>query len=485
MFQVGDLAVYPAHGVGKIESVEIKEISGATQDFYIMRILETNMIIMIPVKNVSTVGLREIIDKKDVSKIFKILKTRDIPPDNQTWNRRYRDYMEKIKTGSVYEVSEVLRDLFLLKGAKDLSFGERKIFDTAQTLIVKELSIATKTAEQKIEQKISEIFTEQPANNPTENNHSFSVSKKQEKMRLDAALTEQLSDLSRSFITRLIKNGHVQINNQITQKPGVRLQEGDILTVIIPPPEPCNMQAEHIPLDIIYEDDDILVVNKSAGTVVHPGAGNPDGTLANALLAHVPNLAGVGDERRPGIVHRLDKDTSGCLVVAKNHEAHEALSQQFKERTLTKVYLALVYGSLKEKSGTISLPIGRHPVDRKKMSTNSKNGRPSETIWKVKKIFRHLSLLEINLKTGRTHQIRTHMAAINHPIVGDSTYGGEHPWTKISSKKLIESLEGVERQMLHAWKLSFKHPKTGEKVSVEAPIPNDIQNLLQILEQIC
>ncbi len=487
MFQVGDLAVYPAHGVGKIESVESKEIAGAKQDFYIMRILETEMIIMIPVQNVDAVGLREIIKPKEVAKVYKILKKRDIPPDNQTWNRRYRDYMDKIKTGSVYEVSEVLRDLFLLKVLKDLSFGERKMLDTAQGLLVKELAIAMKTEEKKIEEKINKIFSQNDDDDTStlqdKSAHQFVASQEEAKQRLDLAVADHISNISRSHVTNLIKDGHVHVNDLLTQKPGYRLKAGDTVSITIPPPTPSKLMPEETPLAILYEDKDLLVINKPHGMVVHPAAGHNSGTLVNALLAHCTDLEGIGDERRPGIVHRLDKETSGCIVVAKNEETHEELSRQFKDRSVKKVYLALVYGVMRTKSGTIQLPIGRHPVDRKKMSTQSKRGRPSETIWKVKKSFKKVSLLEINIKTGRTHQIRTHLSAIHHPVIGDPTYGGQKRWANISPKALSELLRKVRRQMLHAWKLSFKHPRTQERVSVEAPLPEDMENLLETLRR--
>jgi 23S rRNA pseudouridine1911/1915/1917 synthase len=485
MFQIGDLAVYPAHGVGKIESVESKEISGAKQDFYIMRILETNMIIMIPVQNVDAVGLREIINSKEVPKVYKILKKRDIPPDNQTWNRRYRDYMEKIKTGSVYEVSKVLRDLFLLKVAKDLSFGERKMLDTAQNLLVKELAIAMKTEEKAIEKEIGKIFKQQDTLSVGDNEsvHQFVASQEEEKQRLDLGIVNHVTNISRSHVTDLIKGGGVHVNNVSVQKPGYRLKVGDTVSITIPSPKPPQPKPEETPLSILYEDKDLLVINKPHGMVVHLGAGHQSGTLVNALLFHYPELEGIGNKSRPGIVHRLDKDTSGCIVVTKNGKTHEKLSQQFKSRSVKKTYLALAYGAMKEKRGTITLPIGRHPIDRKKMSTTSKKGRSSETIWKVKKSFKDVTLLEIDIKTGRTHQIRTHLSAINHPVVGDPTYGGKKRRNSISSKILSEAFRKINRQMLHAWKLSFQHPRTEETVSVEAPLPEDMKNLLEGLRR--
>ncbi|MDL1973507.1 MAG: RluA family pseudouridine synthase [Deltaproteobacteria bacterium] len=485
MFQVGDLAVYPAHGVGRIESVESREVSGAKQNYYIMRILETNMIIMIPVQNVDAVGLREIINTREVHNVYDILRKRDIPPDNQTWNRRYRDYMEKIKTGSVYEVSEVLRDLFLLKSEKDLSFGERKMLDTAQTLLVTELAIAMKTEEEEIGEKINGIFREdESAVEPEDKSEQeFVASEKEEKQRLDLAIADQVADITRSRITNLIKEGQVSVNNEPMQKPGYRLKAGDRVALVVLPPKMSEVVAEDIPLSILYEDEDLLVINKQHGIVVHPAAGHTSGTLVNALLFYCSDLEGIGDERRPGIVHRLDKDTSGCILVAKNAESHSNLSQQFKDRTIRKTYLALVYGRMKKEKGSIALPIGRHPVDRKKMSTQSKRGRPSETIWTVKESFKDVSFLEITIKTGRTHQIRTHLSTIGHPVVGDATYGGKKIRAGISPKPLFDVLGIINRQMLHAWQLSFKHPRTGESVSVEAPLPEDMKELLETLSR--
>jgi CarD family transcriptional regulator len=258
MFQVGDLAVYPAHGVGRIESVESREVSGAKQNYYIMRILETNMIIMIPVQNVDAVGLREIINTREVHNVYDILRKRDIPPDNQTWNRRYRDYMEKIKTGSVYEVSEVLRDLFLLKSEKDLSFGERKMLDTAQTLLVTELAIAMKTEEEDIGEKINGIFREdESAVEPEDKSEQeFVASEKEEKQRLDLAIADQVADITRSRITNLIKEGQVSVNNEPMQKPGYRLKAGDRVALVVLPPKMSEVVAEDIPLSILYEDED-------------------------------------------------------------------------------------------------------------------------------------------------------------------------------------------------------------------------------------
>ncbi|MBU4186274.1 MAG: RluA family pseudouridine synthase, partial [Proteobacteria bacterium] len=241
----------------------------------------------------------------------------------------------------------------------------------------------------------------------------------------------------------------------------------------IPPPEPVLSEPEPHDIDILYEDTHIIIINKEPGLVVHPAPGHNKGTLVNRLLYHCPELEGIGGKLRPGIVHRLDKDTSGTMVVAKNDAAHINLAAQFKSRKIKKIYLALVHGVVKSESGSISLPIGRHPSDRKKISTVSRKSRSAKTFWKVIERFNGATFLELDLKTGRTHQIRVHCAAINHPIVGDPVYGG-----KKAAKKLPTS---VPRQMLHAWQLEFTHPATGEVMSFESPIPQDMEKVIEML----
>ena len=215
--------------------------------------------------------------------------------------------------------------------------------------------------------------------------------------------------------------------------------------------------------------------------MVHPGAGHNSRTLVNALLAHCPDLEGIGGSIRPGIVHRLDKDTSGTLVVAKNDMAHQSLSSQFKMREVRKLYLALVYGEVKLPAGVIDFPIGRHPTDRKKMSIRSRRSRPTVTRWKVIEAFSGVTLLEIDLMTGRTHQVRVHCAAIGHPIVGDSTYGGKRRWKDLAQGPKQDVLKAIRRQMLHAWKLSFVHPRTGQSMNFESPLPKDMASVLEAL----
>lgn len=296
--------------------------------------------------------------------------------------------------------------------------------------------------------------------------------------RLDLLVASRISGCSRSVAASLIRNGKIRVQGD-AKKPGYRTKTGDEIYGTIPSPEPVLFKPEPIPIDILYQDDDIIVVNKPPGIVVHPAPGHHSGTLVNALLYHCPEIEGIGGEIRPGIVHRLDKDTSGVLVVAKNDRAHHNLALQFKLRRVKKEYLALVHGKMESDSGTISLPVGRHPVDRKKMSTRSRKSRAAETTWKIKERFDRATLVELNLQTGRTHQIRVHFAAINHPIVGDPVYGGRKAGKKVEYGK--DLFISVHRQMLHARRLGFTHPVTQENLSFEAPIPPDIENVLKKL----
>jgi 23S rRNA pseudouridine1911/1915/1917 synthase len=294
--------------------------------------------------------------------------------------------------------------------------------------------------------------------------------------RLDLLVASRISGCSRSVATSLIRNGKVRVQGS-AKKPGYRARTGDEICGTIPPPEPVLLKPEPIPIDILYEDNDIVVINKPPGIVVHPAPGHYSGTLVNALLYHCPGLEGIGGEIRPGIVHRLDKDTSGVMVVAKNSAAHHDLALQFKSRRIKKKYLALVYGRMESDSGRVSLPIGRHPVDRKKMSTHSRKSRMAETTWRVRKRFARATLVELGLKTGRTHQIRVHCAAIKHPVVGDSVYGGRKAGKSIAYDLVVS----VPRQMLHAWRLEFTHPKNQKTLCFEAPIPSDMGDILEKL----
>lgn len=309
---------------------------------------------------------------------------------------------------------------------------------------------------------------------------SFTVTESDAGLRLDTAIAARHPSLSRSYAGRLIRSGQITVNRLI-KKPGYLIRAGDVIQVEILAPEPMRCRPEEMPLSILYEDGDLIVIDKPPGLVVHPGAGHKSRTLANALLFHCPGIEGLGDGIRPGIVHRLDKETSGCIVVAKNDLAYKDLSRQFKTREIRKAYLALVYGEVKTANGVIRLPIGRHPTDRKKMSTKSRSSRPTETRWKIKDRFSGVTLLEIDLKTGRTHQVRVHCAAMGHPVVGDRTYGKKKRWKTHPSKRIREVLGAVRRQMLHAWQLRFCHPKTGTWMRFESPIPEDLAAVLNAL----
>jgi 23S rRNA pseudouridine1911/1915/1917 synthase len=304
--------------------------------------------------------------------------------------------------------------------------------------------------------------------------------------RLDVFVGARLPGCSRSFAAQLIAGGNVRVNER-PRKPGHRLKSGDAVSGCIPPPRPAGFPPEPIPLSILYEDEHIVVINKPPGLVVHPAPGHYSGTLVNALLYHCPDLGGIGSELRPGIVHRLDKDTSGSLVVAKNGAALEGLSAQFKARTVQKTYLALVHGAMPAAEGSIRLPIGRHPVDRKRMSVASRKTRAAETGWRVRRRFPGFTLLELDLKTGRTHQIRVHCAAVRHPIVGDPVYGkrrigSRSPGDSSQSSETNALLANTRRQMLHAWRIGFVHPASGAALTFESPLPPDMRRLIAELE---
>lgn len=291
--------------------------------------------------------------------------------------------------------------------------------------------------------------------------------------RLDVFLGEKIPELTRSQAKKLIEQGRVKIKNVKNPRPKHKIQGEEEIEVFIPAPATLEITPqEHVPFDIIYEDSHLAVINKPAGVVVHPAAGHYEETLVHGLLARLKGLSGIGGELRPGIVHRLDKDTSGLLVVAKDDQTHQALTNMFKARQVKKTYLALVHGIPHAKFGVIKKPIGRHPVNRKKMSVHAKVAREAETIYRIKETFHKASLLEVELKTGRTHQIRVHLSSIGHPIVGDELYGGAKPHGP-----------KAKRQMLHAWRLSFKHPITGEELSFEAPLPEDFEELLNELRR--
>jgi len=285
--------------------------------------------------------------------------------------------------------------------------------------------------------------------------------------RLDLYVAHHCPDVSRSRARRLIEEGFVTVNGRPV-KPSRLLQRGDRVVVRVPPPTPLDLEPEAIPLSIVYEDHDLLVVDKPAGMAVHPGAGRSRHTLVNALLARCPDLTGVGGVLRPGIVHRLDKDTSGLLLVAKNDRAHTALSQQLKERTVEKGYLALVVGRLEPKEGVIEGAIGRDPRNRKRMAV-VEGGRPARTAYRVREYLDDCTLVEVTPSTGRTHQIRVHLAAVGHSIVGDAVYGRPSPF--------------VGRQFLHACRLGFHHPADGRRLVFESPLPPDLQEALRLATQ--
>ena len=307
------------------------------------------------------------------------------------------------------------------------------------------------------------------------------VEKNNSGKRLDLLVSSRISVCSRSAAARLIRNGKIRVKGTI-EKPGYRVRTGDVVYGQVPPPESVSLSPEPIEIEILFEDEYLIVVNKQPGMVVHPASGRYTGTLVNGLLYHYPEIEGIGGESRPGIVHRLDKDTSGAIVVAKKLVAQDNLVHQFKSRKVKKEYLALVYGDMESNSGKIILPIGRHPVHRKKMSTQSQKHRDAETTWRVREHFEGATLLELKLKTGRTHQIRVHCAALNHSVVGDSVYGRRKKRKKVAGKENL--LKVVRRQMLHAWRLGFTHPATARPVSFEAPIPQDMKDLINALRQI-
>src|SRR5437016_6319154 len=291
------------------------------------------------------------------------------------------------------------------------------------------------------------------------------VSANEAKLRLDQFMAKRLPEFSRSRLQQLIRDGFVRLNDS-TSRPRQIVRGGDKIELTEPPLEKIEMLPEAIPLEILFEDDDLIVINKSPGLVVHPGAGHREHTLVNALLNHCATLSGIGGKERPGIVHRLDKETSGCLVVAKNDVAHRELSKQFAARTVEKIYLALVAGKLRKPTGVIEENIGRHPVQRKRMSVSSKRGRAAKTEYRVIRSSDQASLVECRLHSGRTHQIRVHLHHLGHPVLGDKIYAPRFA-------------KNFHRQMLHAWKLGFRHPCTGEWRSFEASLPAHLNDAIR------
>ena len=289
--------------------------------------------------------------------------------------------------------------------------------------------------------------------------------------RLDAYISGQLDGLSRSYIQKILKNGGVLVNGK-AEKSSYRVLPGDVVEVTAPEPTEPEIVAEKMDLDILYEDQDIILINKPKGMVVHPAAGHYSGTLVNGLMDHCRgDLSGINGVMRPGIVHRIDMDTTGVLIVCKNDFAHQSIAEQLKVHSITRKYYAIVHGVIKEDQGTVNAPIGRHPTDRKKMSINAKNGKEAVTHYRVLRRFTAYTYVECQLETGRTHQIRVHMASIHHPLLGDTVYG--------PAKGPISGLEG---QTLHAGVLGIIHPRTGKYMEFSAPLPEYFQKLLNILK---
>ena len=289
--------------------------------------------------------------------------------------------------------------------------------------------------------------------------------------RADALLARLVPDLTRSAAQKLLERGAVTREGRPVRKND-RPAPGDMLEVVLPDPEPIDVPPQNIPLDVVYEDADVIVVNKPVGLVVHPAPGHPDGTLVNALLYHCgTSLSGINGQLRPGVVHRIDRDTSGLIIAAKNDRAHLALAAQLQDHSLARTYEAVAVGSLKEDSGTVDAPIGRHPADRKKMAVDRKNGREAVTHWSILARYPGYTHVECRLETGRTHQIRVHLASIGHPLLGDTVYG---------AKKAVPGLAG---QCLHARRLRFVHPSTGELLELECPLPDWFREVLRKIDR--
>jgi 23S rRNA pseudouridine1911/1915/1917 synthase len=302
--------------------------------------------------------------------------------------------------------------------------------------------------------------------NPPQNSTRIElvVSASDAKLRLDQFLAKQLPEFSRSRLQQLIRTGFVRLNDS-SSRPRQIVRGGDKIKLTEPPLEKIETLPEQIPLEILFEDNDLIVINKPAGLVVHPGAGHREHTLVNALLNHCATLSGIGGKERPGIVHRLDKETSGCLVVAKNDAAHRGLSKQFAERTVEKIYLALVGGKLRKPAGVIEEKIGRHPIHRQRMSATAQRGRSAKTDYRVIRSGEQASLIECRLHSGRTHQIRVHLHHLGHPVLGDKVYAPRFA-------------KDFPRQMLHAWRLGFHHQRTKEWKNFEAPLPDDFNGAI-------
>ena len=310
----------------------------------------------------------------------------------------------------------------------------------------------------------------------------FTVASEQSGLRLDLFLTAREIGLSRSQVQRAVEERRVQVNGR-PGRAGRKLKTGDVVAIDLPAARPSGVLPEAIPLKILYEDASLLVIDKPAGIVVHPAAGHSSGTLVNALLHHCRDLSGIGGVLRPGIVHRLDKGTSGLMMAAKSDEAHWGLAGQFKRHEVRKTYLALVYGDPKTDGGRIEAAVGRHPTDRKRMSTQSRRGRSAVTIWRVRERYGVAALLEVDIETGRTHQIRVHLTDLGHPVVGDRVYGGAGRIRTVGDPAARARMKALDRQALHSWRLAFTHPVTGEKMQFSAPLPEDMAGLCAFLRE--
>lgn len=298
-------------------------------------------------------------------------------------------------------------------------------------------------------------------------------------LRLDRALAELFPDQSRNSLTRLIDEGHVRLDTVVASKPSHKVAAGQTIDVDFPPPVSTSIESQDLPLHVIYEDEDLVVIDKPAGMVVHPAAGHRDETLVNALLFHVRDLSGIGGELRPGIVHRLDKDTSGVMVIAKNDEAHRKLTAAWNTEAIRKEYIAIVYGTPRAAKGTIDAPIGRDSRDRKRMAIVP-GGRHAVTDYEVIEALRGVSVVRCRLRTGRTHQIRVHMKHLGHPIVGDPLYSGPQ-WRGIPDKQIQRALAMIRHQALHAARLTLPHPRTAQPLTFEAELPEDMRALITSL----
>jgi 23S rRNA pseudouridine1911/1915/1917 synthase len=306
--------------------------------------------------------------------------------------------------------------------------------------------------------------------------------------RLDSFLSAQIPELSRSRIQKAILAGDVRVDGAAARKSAQKVRQGERIELVFSPPRPLEIVPESIPLDIVYEDEHLLVVNKAPGMVVHPAPGHETGTLVHALMAHCTNLSGIGGVLRPGIVHRLDAGTSGLLVVAKDDETHIALSRALMERAVNRIYAAIVWGEMSAQTGVIDLPIGRSPRDRKKMAVVTEGGREALTTYYVVDTLGPFQYIRLKLGTGRTHQIRVHLAQVNHPVLGDPVYGGRKGGRRGLAGKAAsvadKALAMIDRQALHAEELSFVHPATGERMTFKAPLPGDFGAVLDFLKSL-